>query len=180
VDSVHRLLRHRVVCVIALLPSLATSLGFAAQRSQPSPCATPEHRQFDFWVGDWDAFDSDNPSKQVARVHVDLILDGCVLRENYEGADGHKGQSFSLYDSPRRIWHQSWVTNRGELLVVEGKMRAGEMVLRGTDHKASGSATVRGAWKAVSGGVRETSVTSTDGGKTWKPWFDLLFRPHRP
>jgi ketosteroid isomerase-like protein len=24
--------------------------------------------------------------------------------------------------------------------------------------------------------VRETTVTSTDGGKTWKPWFDLIFR----
>ncbi len=25
--------------------------------------------------------------------------------------------------------------------------------------------------------VRETAVTSTDKGKTWKPWFDLVFRP---
>jgi ketosteroid isomerase-like protein len=30
----------------------------------------------------------------------------------------------------------------------------------------------------MSGGVRETAVTSTDGGKSWKPWFDLVFRPH--
>jgi ketosteroid isomerase-like protein len=36
---------------------------------------------------------------------------------------------------------------------------------------------VRGTWKPVSRGVRETAVTSTDGGKTWKPWFDLIFRP---
>jgi hypothetical protein len=30
--------------------------------------AAPEYRQFDFWVGDWDAFDFDNPStKRAAR-----------------------------------------------------------------------------------------------------------------
>jgi hypothetical protein len=32
----------------------------------------------------------------------------------------------------------------------------------------------------MTGGVRETAVTSTDGGTTWQPWFDLVFRPHKP
>jgi hypothetical protein len=27
-------------------------------------------------------------------------------------------------------------------------------------------------------GVRETAETSADGGTTWKPLFDLVFRPH--
>jgi len=106
----------------------------------------------------------------VARTRVDLILDGCVLREDYEGADGHKGQSFSIYDGSRKIWHQSWVTNRGEMLMIEGGLQAGEMVLSGVDHAADGKERhVRGRWKPVSGGVRETAVTSTDGGRTWKP-----------
>jgi hypothetical protein len=30
------------------------------------------------------------------------------------------------------------------------------------------------------GAVRETAMASTDGGKTWEPWFDLWFRPHKP
>jgi hypothetical protein len=34
-------------------------------------------------------------------------------------------------------------------------------------------------WKPVNGGVRETAFSSTNGGKTWKPWFDLMFRPHK-
>jgi hypothetical protein len=29
----------------------------------------------------------------------------------------------------------------------------------------------------VKGEVRETAATSSDDGKTWKPWFDLAFRP---
>jgi len=159
-----------------LIPSAPT----AADASKPASCAAPEYRQFDFWIGDWDAFDVDNPRIKTARNHVDLILDGCVLREDYEGSDGHKGQSFSIYDASRKVWHQSWVTNRGELLVIEGKFEAGEMVLSGVDRTAAGQPLVRGIWKPVDGGVRETAVTSTDGGKTWKPWFDLVFRPHKP
>jgi hypothetical protein len=49
---------------------------------KPSPCAGPDYRMFDFWVGDWDAFDVGNPVP-VARVRVDRILDGCVLREDF-------------------------------------------------------------------------------------------------
>ena len=64
------------------------------------------------------------------------------------------------------------------LLVIEGKLKLGEMLLSGVDHAANGESLVRGTWKPADGGVRETAVTSTDGGKTWNPWFDLLFRPH--
>jgi hypothetical protein len=132
----------------------------------------PPYRQFDFWVGDWDVFDIGSPIK-VAHARIDLILDGCVLREDYQGTDGHNGQSFTIYDGARKVWHQSWVTNRGQSLAIEGTMEADEMVLSGEDH-AKG-AIVRGRWKPENGGVRETAVTSADGGKTWQPWFDLEF-----
>ncbi len=148
--------------------------------TKPASCVAPEYRQFDFWIGDWDAFDFDNPTTRVARTRVDLILDGCVLREDYQGADGHKGQSFNIFDASRKVWHQSWVTNRGQLLVIEGNFEAGAMALTGVDHQASGQPLVRGTWKPVNGGVRESAVKSIDGGKTWKPWFDLVFRPHAP
>jgi hypothetical protein len=148
----------------------------SAEDAKSGFCAAPIYRQFDFWAGDWDVFDVGSPIK-VARARVDLILDGCVLREDYQGSDGHKGQSFTIYDTARNVWHQSWVTNRGELLVIEGNMTAGEMVLTGEDH-AKG-ALVRGTWRPENGNVREIAVTSTDGGKTWKVWFDLVFRPHK-
>jgi len=60
-------------------------------------------------------------------------------------------------------------------------MHGSEMVLSGTDRTTDGKTRyVRGTWKPVSGGVREVAVTSIDGGKTWKPWFDLMFRPAVP
>ena len=153
----------------------------AQQHSKQAFCSGPEYRQFDFWLGDWDAFDA-GKAQVVARVRVDRILDGCVLREDYERVNGGlHGQSFSLYDVSRKIWHQSWATNRGELLTLEGKLTDGEMVLAGAERAADGAERlVRGAWKPINGSVHETAVTSLDAGKTWQPWFGLVFRPHSP
>lgn len=165
--------------LVSVLVLLAGVQGLAP--AKPPSCSAPEYRQFDFWIGDWDAFDVDKPTAVVARNRVSRILDGCVLLEDYAGTSGSHGQSFSIYDASRKVWHQSWVTNRGVLLVVEGGMQNGAMVLSGLDRAADGKQRqVRGVWKPVDGGVRETAVTSTDGGKTWNLWFDMLFRPHQP
>ncbi len=151
----------------------------SAKSAEPSACSAPEYRQFDFWVGDWDTFEAGSGAKD-AHVRVDLILDGCVLHEDYQGTNGSKGESFSIYDASRKVWHQTWVTNRGRLLMIEGKFQNGEMVLSGVDHGTAGEERrIRGVWKPANGGVRETAVISSDGGKTWKPWFDLMFRAHK-
>jgi hypothetical protein len=170
--------------VLATIVFFAATLPIADVRSAANPqspsCAAPEYHQFDFWLGDWDSFDVGGTTK-VARLRVDSILDGCVLLENYEGADGHKGQSFSIYDASRKVWHQTWVTNRGELLMIEGAKQGDAMTLSGSDRTKEGAERlVRGVWKPENGGVRETAVTSTDGGKTWTPWFDIIFQPHKP
>jgi len=171
-----------IVAVMILLRGPEADLrakSRAAQRKE-EPCAKAEYHQFDFWIGDWDAFDADNLNLAVARTRVDRILDGCVLREDYQDIGGLKGQSFSLYDMSRGVWHQSWVTNRGRLLVIEGKLENGEMILSGEDRTADGKARrVRGVWKSTHDSVRETAVTSIDGGKAWQPWFAIVFRPHR-
>lgn len=149
-----------------------------AQPPKSTACSAPEFRQFDFWAGDWDAFDVDNPNTAAARAHVDPILDGCVLHEDYRGTNGSHGESFTIYDATRKVWHQSWVTNRGVLLTIEGKMENGEMVLSGVDRTSDGKERhVRGTWKPVPGGVSEVALRSIDGGKTWQPWFDMMFRP---
>jgi hypothetical protein len=147
-----------LVCLVVFfagIESYATgpvaSSASKAGSPKPAACAAPEYRQFDFWTGDWDAFDFENPATKVARTQVDLILDGCVLRENYQATDGHQGQSFSIYDASRKVWHQTWVTNRGQLLVIEGTFESGEMVLSGADPSAAEPTLVRGTWKPASG-----------------------------
>jgi hypothetical protein len=153
----------------------------SAQTTKPAACTAPEYRQFDFWIGDWDTFELNDREQIVARCRVDSILDGCALREVYEQRDGLTGQSFTIYDLARKVWHQSWVTNRGQLLVLEGGVEGDRMVLTGADRSADGKPILlRGVWMRREGGVRETADTSSDGGRTWKPLFDVVFRPHKP
>src|SRR5689334_10792702 len=108
-------LSHRIF-LCSLLLTLASSIAGAADGK--SPCAESAYRAFDFWAGNWDVFEIGGQSK-IAEAHIDPILDGCVLREDYQQFDGHHGQSFTIYDAARHVWHQSWVTNRGELLEIE-------------------------------------------------------------
>jgi hypothetical protein len=147
----------------------------SASGSPSSACAEFSYRQFDFWIGDWVVADVVSPAI-VAHAKIDSILDGCVLREDYQATDGHAGQSLTVYDASRSVWHQTWVTNGGTLLEIEGKFENGEMMLSGRNQKGE---VVRGTWKPVNGGVREMAEKSGDDGKTWVPWFDLMFRPRQ-
>ena len=121
----------RSMLVIGLLCALQTPTA-AAQ------CRSPEYRQFDFWVGDWDAYDLPNTAKAVARIQVSSIMDGCALREVYVQKDGLNGESFSLWDASRGRWHQSWVTNRGALLLLERRLEGERMVLTAPEWKPNG------------------------------------------
>ena len=147
--------------------------------SVKSPCADPVYRQFDFWIGDWDVFEVERPTVVVARARIEPILNGCVLHEVYEGLDGHKGESFSIYDFTRNTWHQSWVNNSGYLLTIDGHLQGNSMILEGVDHMPYDKLRqVRGEWRPDEQGAHEAAWRSTDRGITWVPWFDLSFRPH--
>lgn len=161
-------------CTISL-----TLIGRAtAQTSTVSACTSAEYHQFDFWIGDWDVTDVGDPHNVSAHVRVERILDGCVLKETYEGASGVNGESFSIFDRTRHVWHQTWVTSHGQLLIVEGGLTGGNIVLSGADKTPDGKdRLVRGTWIPQKDGFRETAVRSIDGGRTWEPWFDLNFRP---
>jgi hypothetical protein len=161
-----------------VLLATAASPLFAAEPS--GACSAPVYRQFDFFAGDWDAYDVQAPGKPVARNTVRIVLDGCVIFEDYRQGDGLRGKSYSLYDTARKVWHQSWVTNRGELLLLDGGMQGDRMVFTGSQPTHDGKPSLlRGVWYRQGDGVRETATRSLDGGKTWQPVFDILFRPHK-
>jgi len=162
------------VGIACLIPQLAT----AAERAPISrDCATPEHRQLDFWIGDWDTFESDTPGgPSIARARVEPVAEGCAIRERYEQNDGLIGESILSYDPVHKHWQQTWVTNRGALMVIVGNFKDGELVLQGDVHLKDGTSVLqRITWKTQGMGVRESAVLSRDGGKTWKPAFDVLF-----
>jgi len=154
--------------------------GAAAVGAKPSDaCSASEYRQFDFFAGDWDTYDVSDSTRIVARNLVTPMLDGCAIREKYVQSDGLHGESFSTYDAARRSWHQSWVTNRGTLLLLDGGVVGGRMVLTATEHATDGSSSLlRGVWWTKGKSVRERAERSKDGGATWSPVFDIVFWPH--
>ncbi len=94
----------------------------------PPPCSTPEFRQFDFWVGDWEVYSGD---KIVGANKVELILGDCVIQENWEGAGGSLGKSFNTYDVQKETWNQVWVDNGGNRIDFSGHYEDGKMLLTG-------------------------------------------------
>jgi hypothetical protein len=171
----------RFVFISIAALSLVVPLSTPLHAGTPgTACQSAPYRQFDFFAGDWDAYSSDAPSKVIARNHVAVILGGCVIHEDYRQNDGLHGKSFSLYDAARRRWHQSWVTNRGGVLLLDGHAANGTMTLQGQHRNASGKReTVRVVWQPAGRDVRETATHSLDDGKTWQPMFDIVFKPHR-
>jgi hypothetical protein len=146
--------------------------------ARPAGCDAAEFHQFDFFAGDWDVYDMGAPAV-TARNVVTPMVGGCALREVHTQNDGMIGESISIYDPTRGVWHQTWVTNRGELLLLEGGMVEGRMVLTAPMKQPDGSTSlIRGAWWPDGDTVRQLAERSTDGGKTWSQLWDIVFRPH--
>jgi hypothetical protein len=170
-----------VAGVVAFAPASARRLNATpGADTSAARCNTPEYHQFDFFEGDWDAYDFGVPDSVVARNTVTPMLGGCAVREVYVQGDGVQGESFSASDASRHGWHQSWITNRGSMLLLDGRLEGDRMILTATEYDRQGdSSLVRGSWIPQGGSVRETAQRSRDGGKTWEPLFDLVFRPHK-
>ena len=93
-----------------LLLGLVASPGDAAS---PAPCASPEHRQFDFWIGDWRIHKPDGSFAGINRITPEY--GGCVIHERYVTGKGYSGESLNIYDAARKVWHQTWVDDTGLL-----------------------------------------------------------------
>jgi hypothetical protein len=173
------------------LVTVSLMIAFAANAAAPtaavtsspaaSGCTAPEVRQFDFWLGDWDTFETDGSTPgSVARARVESIAGGCAIHELYEQADGLIGDSILSYDAVKQSWQQTWVTNRGGFMYLTGAFKDGAVTLEGESHGGNGKTVLmRITWKAEGGNVREFAVASTDGGKTWTPAFDVTFKKRR-
>jgi hypothetical protein len=152
----------------------AALFALMALLSQRAPCAAPEYRQFDFWVGDWDVFGPKGGKAGTNRISKEF--DGCVLQEHWVGAGGGTGSSFNTYDRGTKRWHQTWVDNQGTLLLLDGAFADGTMTLSGKVLGPKGKETLqRIRWSMIDGNpnkVRQLWESSADGGKTWTVAFD--------
>ena len=95
------------------------------------------------------------------------------MHERYDTGRGYTGESLNVYDASRDLWHKTWVDNSGTLLLLEGGVRDGSMVLegetRGNDARISKH---RITWTPqAGGGLRQHWQTDVGDGK-WVDTFD--------
>ncbi|MBR7618947.1 hypothetical protein JKL49_06055 [Phenylobacterium sp. 20VBR1] len=171
-----------VLAVVGL--AFASGAGATPAPAAPAPpncSAAAEYHHLDFWIGDWDTFETEAPGgPSLARAHVDSIAQGCAIHELYEQNDGLIGDSILSYDPVRKQWQQTWVTNRGSIMVIVGNFKDGALVLEGEVHLQDGKSVIqRITWTVQNKGVRESAMLSKDDGKTWSPAFDVLFLKHK-
>jgi len=154
----------------------AVSFVYAAGQTTPKSCEAPEYRQFDFWVGNWAAYDTKGNLQGHNR--VEKVYGDCVIQENWRGIGGSIGSSFNIYDATRKVWHQTWVSNTGELLTIEGKLQGKDMVMIGQQVDAKGLPVLnRITWAPTADGVHQVWDSSSDNGKTWQILYDGFLRP---
>ena len=147
-------------------------LGLAATASQaatPAPCTLPEHRQFDFWIGDWQVHKPDGSFVGINRITREY--GGCVIHERYATGRGYSGESLNAYDAARKVWHQTWVDDTGLLLTLEGRWDGKQMVLEGNRQRITWTPDAQG-------GVRQLWEAADEKG-AWSVVFDGRYTRQR-
>ena len=166
--------------------SVTASIAVMAQvppKSPPPPCASTEHQQFDFWIGDWIVFPT-GKDVQVATSKIERLYGGCVIRENWMPLKGAPGGSINSYDAGDKIWRQTWADGGNSWVEFTGGFADGAMVLtgnwRGSGPKGAAALTRMTYSNAVDGSVRQLGEISVDGAKSWSPSFDFTYRRKSP
>jgi hypothetical protein len=151
--------------------------GYAPAQTKPArPCAAlPEHRQFDFWIGEWTV--QDPQGNTVGTNVIKSIEDGCVILEDWTGSRGGTGKSLNFYDSTLKKWRQTWADSMGNVSEFAGEYRDGAMRYEGEVHRQNGARALNRLtfFNLGPDRVRQFSEISRDGGKTWTVAYDFTY-----
>jgi hypothetical protein len=152
--------------------------------AQKSPCTSDSiYRQFDFWIGEWEVYGKNG--KKAGDSKIDLILDSCIILENWKSANTvsgvyYAGKSFNTYNSMTKQWQQTWVDNVGGTIeFLEGHYENNKMMFKtkpfplNKDTMATRRLTFFNLEKDK---VRQYGEISKDDNKTWAPEYDLEYR----
>lgn len=160
-----------LAAMIALGLSACATADAQQQQAQAPPCAAPEFRQLDFWVGEWDVRwdeSAGNPAgsgiNRIARAFGD-----CVIQEDFDGGPqmGLVGHSVSTYHTRAQVWRQTWVDNQGGYFALSGGREGDDFIL--TSYRIN---TTTPAQRMVFTDITPNSLTwrwqsTTDAGATW-------------
>ena len=152
--------------------------------AQSSPCGSdPVYRQFDFWIGEWDAYGTNG--KKAGNSKISLILDSCIVLEEWTSANTqggliYKGKSFNTYNAVTKQWQQTWVDNvGGSTEYLEGKFGNNAIVFITNPFPFSRDTLAVRKLTFTNldpGKVRQLGEISKDNGTTWATEYDLEYR----
>jgi hypothetical protein len=154
-----------------------------AQQQRRLPCSGEVYRQFDFWIGHWEAFGKNNQKAGDSKISV--MLDSCVILEEWTGSGNQQGlryagKSFNSYNNTTRQWQQTWVDNTGgSNQYLSGKFENGHMVfLTGPFPFKPDSLAIRRLtfYNLEKNKVRQHGEISKDNGSSWNTEYDLEYR----
>jgi hypothetical protein len=154
-----------------------------AQQQQRLPCSGNIYRQFDFWIGHWEAFSKNNQKAGDSKISV--MLDSCVILEEWTSSGNQQGlryagKSFNSYNSTTSQWQQTWVDNTGgSIQYLSGKFENGRMVFQtGPFPFKPDSLAIRRLtfYHLEKNKIRQHGEISKDNGSTWITEYDLEYR----
>jgi hypothetical protein len=159
-------------CVLLSAVSAAAQTGAVQTR----PCKeSPEYRGMDFWIGEWEVETAQGAPAGINK--IELILDGCIVLENWTGKNGYAGRSFNLFHGDTSKWEQIWVDNQGQMTRYEGEAKDGNIYYR--SERVDDGKKVPMKMTFIPKGpdqLRQFGEASADGGKTWTVEYDLLYK----
>lgn len=153
-------------------------VAMAADPPPPPPtCDAPENRQFDFWVGKWDVFDTKTGTPGGSSL-IELLYGGCTLRENWKDA-ALTGGSLNTYSTIDKRWHQTWTDSAGTWREFVGGLEGGRMILvwsYPSVHQPGKTVQERLIFTPnADGSVRQYSDQTIDG-TNWVERYDYTYR----
>ncbi|HTR31404.1 MAG TPA: tetratricopeptide repeat protein [Puia sp.] len=143
------------------------------------PCMSDPHaREFDFWVGEWDVYQTGTNNYQGHSL-VQMISAGCAILENWD-SQSSTGKSINFVDPVTNRWKQTWAGSYagGIQEFVNGRYQDSAMRFDFQFLDSHGNKTI-GRFVFYNQGpdqVRQFNETSADGGKTWTTSYDLTYR----
>jgi hypothetical protein len=176
-------MRARSLLTAVLL--MTSIVAASAQTDEQKPCSSPEARQFDFWVGEWDLTSrmrtgpgEEDWAEGKAYNTVKAVLNGCVIVESFNGrpAVELQGMSVSSWNPQLGRWQQTWVDNQGGYLNFLGGLEDGKMILS-REAEREGKKILQ---RMVFENITEDSLDwnwerSEDGGTTWTLLWHLHY-----
>ncbi len=159
---------------------LITLLLFALEKpilAQTVNCNLSAHRQFDFWIGNWNVKDS-KEQKLLGKDSIEKSLYGCAIEEHFRDTGDGEGKSLSFFEPRDGLWHQTYLDNAGAVLQLSGDFQNDQMMLAGTVlfPGSSNSVMIRIVWQKIDETrVRMSQENSSDAGSTWKLDYEVIY-----